>query len=293
MNNSMIKFFNPKALFTIIALFLLNASIVQAQEKKAEFPTDIFFEVACFEALQPGTSKMFIELGKPFHEEMIRQGLLVDWSFHRVDYPNGDDCECDYREVRVFKGLAALDKINSDETGMKIAKKLWPDMDMQETMKKFRETAKFKGSRIYHLMDAAAPGPTDGKMAVMNFMDVKPGMSEDYVSMEKTVFKPVHKASLAAGDSRDWILAQSILPYGTDFTTDFITVDVYDSYEQMARANGKMMETVNKVHPGKDVDALWDKMDGIRSLTHAEIMVKVTEAEVDPPAPEATSSTNK
>jgi hypothetical protein len=281
-----------KSLFTLLAVALLFTSAVQAQEKKQEFPKDLFVEIACFEALKPGAVKMFTEMGKPFHEEMIRMGILVDWSFHRVDYPNGDDCECDYREVRVFRGMAALDKLNSNELGMKIAAKLWPDMDMQATMKDFRETVKFKNSRIYHAMDAAAPNPVDAKMAVMNFMDAKPGKFEDCIAMEMEVFKPVHMVSMKTGKMKDWVIMESVLPYGTDFKTDYITVDIFDSYSDMS--SNDMMASFKKAHPGKDPMTVLNKMGDMRDLTHSEILVKITEADVKQPAlPEATSAKDK
>ena len=286
MKKRLLKSLQEKSVFTLVMLIFLTSFKLAAQDAK-EAPNDIFIEVACFKSKAPGASEMFKKYGKAWHEELIRQGVLINWSFYAVDFPNGEDCECNYREVRVFTDMKSLDKLSSQTYSMEIAQKVFPDENLDELMMMFREKVEFRNSIVYQMKDELIPGPSNSNMFVVNYMDVKPGMGQKYLKMETEVFKPAHAESQKAGSLTDWSVWQRVLPYGTDFNHDYLTVDAWGSYEKMA--NSDMEAAWKAAHPDKNAGDMYQKMTEMRDLRKAEIWINVARADLDK-KPDASSS---
>ena len=268
-----------------MALILAAGSNLYAQDAKK----NVYLEIACFKSNAPGASKLFTEFAKPFHEELIRQGVLVGWAFYKVDFPNGSDCNCEFREVRAFTDIKSMDILSSDAFTMEVAQKVFPDQNLEELMVMFREKVEFKNSQIYALEDELVPGPSKSHMLVVNFMDVKQGMDSEYEKMEKEVFKPVHEASRKAGKLVDWSMWERVIPYGADFDHDYLTIDVWGSYENMADQD--MGAFWKEIHPDMKPGEAFAKMDEIRDLRRAEVWISVVRA--DAPKTQEASSSNK
>ncbi len=110
------------------------------------------------------------------------------------------------------------------------------------------------GSEVFVLRDEAFPGPKNGgdkktQFVQANYMKVAEANSGNYAKMESEIFKPMHQAKAKAGHMNDWVLAQRILPYGSDWDNNFMTFDIYADWSDMTASNSGMFE---KVHPGKD-----------------------------------------
>ena len=288
MKKQLLNSLKVTSLFVLLALLFVSSVQLTAQDAK-EAPKNIFIEVACFKSKAPGVSEMFKKYGKAWHEELIRQGVLINWAFFAVDFPNGEDCECNYREVRVFTDMKTMDKLSSPEYGMEVAQKVFPDEDLELLMKSFRDKIDFRHSTVYELKDELIPGPSNSNMIVVNFMDVKPGMGSEYEKMESEVFKPVHSASQKAGHLVDWSLWERVLPYGSSFDHDYLTVDVWGSYENMAKADSGA--SWKAVYPDKNPADIYKKMAETRDLLKAEIWINVARAEPNK-KPDASSSNN-
>ena len=278
-----------KSLFVLMVLLFVSSFNMTAQDAK-ETPENIFVEIACFKAKAPGAVGLFRTWGKSFNEELIRQGVLKNWYFYAVDFPNGEDCECNYREVRTFTDMKSLDKLNSEDFTMRVAKKVFPEENIEEMMMQFREKVDFRHSVVYVLEDELIPGGNNNlkfydltpggimgsNMIVVNYMDVKAGMGDEYVKMETEVFKPVHAASQKAGELIDWSVWQRVLPYGSSFDHNYLTVDVWGSYKKMANAN--MEAAWKEVYPDKSPADVYSKMADTRDLLKAEIWIELAKA---------------
>lgn len=251
---------------SLILMLFTTSSIAQEQS----VPDDLFFEIACFKAKGPDAEAFFKNYGKPIHEEMIRQGILVNWEFFTVDYPTGSDCDCRYRAVRVFRGIGSLDKIKSDEIREKIIKKIWPNKSRKDIQAEFSKNVEFKSAEVYRLIDALIPDKTISNLLFVNFMDVKPVDRGDYLKMEDEYFKPLHAAANKSGKLVDWFVAQRVLPYGTNtIETDYITVDKFNNYEDFYALD--FDELFKSVHPKVDADTIWKKIAEKRKLAKMEI----------------------
>lgn len=267
-----------KAVLAVSLIILCLVSNLLAQEQNV--PEDIFIEIACFKAKKSDAVEYFKTRGKAIHEEMIRQGILTNWEFYTVDYPNGKDCDCNFRAVRVFRGIGQLDKIKSVATRQAIIKKIWPDKNLNDLRREFSESIEFRHAEVYNLNDALIPAPTQSNMMVVNFMDVKPGERANYLKKETEIFKPLHAANNKAGKLVDWVVAERVLPYGTEFKADFITIDKFENYSDFFDFN--FMDLFKKIHPQMDGPTTMKEMAETRKLLKSEVWQVVTRTETKP-----------
>lgn len=68
---------------------------------------------------------------------------------------------------------------------------------------------------------------------VVNYMKSTEGKSEEYVDLERKVWKKVHEAKLKDGKSRGWIFLEVLSRGENSPDYDYATIDLYDSPEQM------------------------------------------------------------
>ena len=92
-----------------------------------QMPEKIFVDVGCIKAKSPDLLEFMVEKGTAFNKEAQAQGMLLDWILLEVIYPNGEDCECDYRSVTVFTDMEQLDMLTDPATGFSIANKVFGD----------------------------------------------------------------------------------------------------------------------------------------------------------------------
>lgn len=260
---------------TFIASFIFLFFVSNTFSQQQNIPDDLFMEIACFKAKGPDAQDFFKNWSKPLHEEMIRQGILADWDFYTVDYPNGSDCDCRFRAVRVFRGIGSLDKIKSEKTRAAIVQKLWANKTLKDLRVEFQKNVEFKHAEVYRVTDALIPTKTTSNMMVVNFMDVKPADRNTYLEMEDEIFKPLHAASNKAGKLVDWFIAERELPYGMNVKTDYITVDKFDNYEDYF--SNDFMELFKTVHPTMKGNEVMIKMAEKRKLIKSEIWRLVPE----------------
>ena len=74
------------------------------------------------------------------------------------------------------------------------------------------------------------------------------------------------------GSMRGWSVNVPVLPSGTDVTYQGVSIDVFPSWE--AAMKGPAVEnTFKKVHPGKNIDAMFETLTKSRDLGRRELMV--------------------
>ena len=256
----------------LLLLFILisGTAILNAQQ---DIPKDLYMEIACFKYKKAGAVEYFKTTGNKINKELIRMGVIEDWKFFTVDFPNGSNCDCNLRAVRVFKGMSSLDKLRDLEIREKAIKNIWPDKDLDDVRAEFNEYNEFKGSEVFRLLDAVIPGPTDSNLSFVNFFKVKQGAWKEYERMETEVFKPLHVDMQKNGIMVDWFLAEQVFPYGADIPYNYITVDKFDSYEKVNEMSfGKSFD---RIHNAMDIKSTMKQMNELRSLHKTEIWRRV------------------
>ncbi|MDF1694983.1 MAG: hypothetical protein P1U56_04095 [Saprospiraceae bacterium] len=200
---------------------------------------------------------------------MIRKGVIDNWMMYKVDYPNGSTYECDFRAVCVFRGMTSVDKLKDSEFRTSIIKEIWPEKTRLDIAAEFNEVIDFRYAHIYHMKDALIPEATTNNLMVVNFMDVQADNRKEYIEMETGVFKPLHHARYKSGKMIDWVVAQRIIPYGSEIQPDYITIDKFQPYPDMHNPNFK--KEFEEAHPTKNFVKTMDRMAELRTVIKPEI----------------------
>ena len=67
-----------------------------------------------------------------------------------------------------------------------------------------------------------------------------------------------------------WGVVNLMLPWGSDYSYDSATIDMYNSVEEFLN-DGDMEDYFTKVHAGKDIDKLFAETDANSDLIRSEI----------------------
>ncbi len=251
-----------KAAVAVLVFTFVFGQSLQAQENET-----IYLEIT---KLKSGDDFMDVEneIVKPFVQERIKQGNLMAWVLYKVMYPRMENAEYDYVAMEVVNNFDHLNISQKEAMGM--AANVWPDTDLQPIVKRYDDSAENVGSEVFVLRDEAVEGgPEKGsprKYVQVNHMKVSEANSRAYAKMESEIFKPVHQDRAKNGTMSEWLLCQRILPYGSEWDNNFITMDFYENWSDMVSGGGDF----KKVHPNKDPGAIWEKMSKLRELRRAE-----------------------
>lgn len=107
--------------------------------------------------------------------------------------------------------------------------------------------------------------------AVVDFMKVKQGDEGNYVDLEKTVWKPIHQERINQSEIVGWVLYR-VHYTGSDDEYNFVTVALFDD---PAKLEQTFSVDVEKVHPGKDLDELFQKTMDSRQLVRQNLIRRV------------------
>lgn len=103
--------------------------------------------------------------------------------------------------------------------------------------------------------------------------------ANDYINLERTVYKPLHEYSVNNGEKIGWILYEIIYPYGEDTRYNYATVNLYkDTKQALDMSWTDFMVGFNEVHPDLDVNDINQRTQNARTLISGEIFALVDEA---------------
>ena len=141
-------------------------------------------------------------------------------------------------------------------------------VELDEKTNKARSWVK---SEVFYSIASAERGPTEGpsEWVMVNFMKVREGAGEDYINMELDYFLPIHQAHIDAGQLDDWLLMGRGMPYGASYDYQYMTVDVYGSWDNVFAS--PIDGVWDQVHPDLDTAELWEKMSKTRKLIRGEL----------------------
>ncbi|MBT8189682.1 MAG: hypothetical protein HKN67_13030 [Saprospiraceae bacterium] len=103
--------------------------------------------------------------------------------------------------------------------------------------------------------------------------------ANDYINLERTVYKPLHEYSVNNGEKLGWILYEIIYPYGEDTKYNYATVNFYkDAKQALDMSWTDFMVGFNEIHPDLDVAKVDQKTQNSRTLVKGEMFAMVDEA---------------
>ena len=261
-----------KSVLLLIGIFLCHLSFLQAQEEN-ETPT-YYWEFHYIKSKTPDYVSAERE-AKAIHMERIKQDKLVFWGLYRVEYPTGISAEYDYVTLNIYEGA---DQYANRWNGVsEIAKSA--KVDGASLSKKFTDSRDIVSSEVFISLDNAWSPPEEtapAQYVVYNRMKVPPGMGGQYVRLAMEIFKPYFKAAAEAGHLRNWWLLQRRMPLGSDYGYSYITLDVFQSMEQLLAPMSE--EVWTKAHGGKSMSELLGgkNVNDFRDRTRGDVWRVIT-----------------
>lgn len=112
-----------------------------------------------------------------------------------------------------------------------------------------------------------APQPAPS-VYVIGFMKVDPEKVQEYLRVERDIWKPVHQERIRTGRMKSWMLYRVRFPYGTANEYDFVTVNEYPSFEDEQHP---IAEVFAKVHPSVPFEQIIGRTFGARRNIRGEV----------------------
>jgi hypothetical protein len=121
--------------------------------------------------------------------------------------------------------------------------------------------------------------PKSPKYLEINYMKVEPAKNDDYVRMEKDIWKPLHQHRIKNGQLRSWAMYGMKFPFGTDEKYDYVTFNAYDQFTQLEDPYGNAAQLLIKLHPNMKPEDLARQTNSARKLVRSEVWELVDEAQ--------------
>ncbi|NNE29999.1 MAG: hypothetical protein HKN16_10195 [Saprospiraceae bacterium] len=253
--------------FLCLFVFTLFSLPLQSQESRS------FVILVDYMKSHPGQDAVSLEtdIFQPVHKQIVGAGDKMAWACYEVLFPNGKNVEYNYVTVNVYESAEKY----HDNSGMKWADafaKAHPGKSADEAWEKMSKARDWVKTEMFTFVDEAVEGPplAGDQMVKVNYMKTAQGMGDSYVDMESKYFKPAHKMAVKDGAMVDWQLYALTAPTGSSMPYNYITVDTYNGAKQMYAPYSNDME---KVHPGENIDKIWESMMKTRTLVRSETWV--------------------
>jgi len=233
--------------------------------------TPTVFARVVYQKVEQGKEQEFLtmlrENWKPAHKVRQQNGKITGWAIYRVHF-TGAGNEYNYVTVSYHD---SWEKTEVNDNYTELIKAANPKADAAAILAKTLTLRSIVKQELYSRNDitTAAASGAPARFFEIDFMKVKEGQGAEYVKVETEVWKPIHQAWVNDGKRSGWALWSLVFPSGSNSTYDFATSNGYSSYKQIGGENYE--EAFKKVHPGKDMQGLFNSTEKTRNLVRREL----------------------
>ena len=204
----------------------------------------------------------------------MEAGTISGWYFYSVIYPAGSAAEYNYLTVNVYDDFGKTNNSYSDD----VLKRGHPDAtdeQLAEMLQKTLSTREHVRSELWQLEDHI-PAEIVAPFHKANYMKVVPGMDDEYLELERSIWKPIHQTYKKFGHSAGWGTYSLLFPGGTDQPYNFGTIDSYKNYLELVISVPDSI--VRLAHPNTEElnwDSILSKTFEIRDHVRQEVRALV------------------
>jgi len=196
----------------------------------------------------------------------VDAGDFSAWYLFRSVYPLGLEARCDYYSVTVHKGTPPDPSVS---TRLDAAiRKSGVSMTLSEYLAKRSSLTTLVSSEIWRTAIQIA-APEKGDYLYVNSMKVH--NMNDWMDMERRVWKPMAESWVKDGIMRAWMVNRPVLPAGTDLKYQAVTLDVYSSWESALKSRS-VSDTFKKIHPTRNQETTFEAINKSRDLALRELL---------------------
>lgn len=221
--------FEPACTYKRFAiLFLLLSNTIWAQNPNGSS----YLSVSYYKVHNRDFETLALNILKPLHQHMVKEGAEVAWYLYKVKLPRGSEIPYHYISVTVQGNWAQVGESAEDYLTEVHGEDAATFMDQLE------ESASMVNLQTYQCLgQAVSPEKKPSNFIQVNEVKTNAGAENDYVALELKYFKPFHLARAAAGIMNNWGLYKRLLPYGERFDTDYVTFNGYATWDQINLQN--------------------------------------------------------
>ena len=257
--------------FAALAPLFFCAPASGAQQPSPSAPPARFV-VLDYMKVAPGKNDEYLrlerEVFKPFHQQRIKDKRLLGWELYEVRYTADTKREYDYVTANAYESMAATD----DQSGLvERFQRMYPGQQGTRILTQTGAARQTVRTEVWRLVDQIVPGKTPpGKYLVVDYMKSK---NDDYVKVERELWKPIHQDRARSGALDDWSLWSLQLPGGTSYPYDYATVNRVSSLGALDTPYPD--DLFKRVHPNIPLADLGSRTGASRDLTPSELWVLV------------------
>ena len=199
-------------------------------------------------------------------QSRVESGTVSTWYLLRAVEPAGRSAECDYLTVSIYPG-APPEPLGGDQLSAAL-KKANLFMTAAEYVAQRDAVATLISSNM--MVNQISVGKANkGGYLVVNYM--KTTNLDEWLKLEKELWKPLAEQMMKDGVTSGWSLNTRALGLNSDLPWQGVTVDVYPSWDAVFKGDPQFADRIKKVHPGKDINAMFDQFGKARTMVKTEL----------------------
>ncbi len=216
--------------------------------------------------VDPNSSDEYLELEKTWkkvHQERVKVGLITGWYLYNIRY-TGTESPYQYATITYYKTFDDSENLFFEG----IFDNALGTMDQDSFFVYTEEVRDLVRSEVFVQADGLEYNYQDpAKYIYLNFIKVNPGQENNYVEIEKYVWKPIHESLQRDNKMANWSLWN--LWFYTHSDYNYITMNEFYEYKDIDSYN--YSETFEIVHKGKDLESMMRNTSDARTSYKAEL----------------------
>jgi hypothetical protein len=214
--------------------------------------------------VKPGDTDKYLELEKEWtkiHRARLEKGYITGWQLWQKMYTGTDD-EYQYIVIDWYR-----DFLSTDQTGYReVVNELYSQKQIEELTDRTLDARKAVRVDVMHrVVNASMTKPT--AYITVSQMKVKPGMEDEYLKMERDIFKPIHEEAIRTGQMSTWSVWFKWPFEEGDY--QYVVVNGFKDFADLVNLNyGDLFKAV---YPDMDTGELKEKMPDIRRNTGVQV----------------------
>lgn len=201
----------------LICLFVISSAYAQSQKNN--------YKKIDYIQVNQDHQEQFLSLAEQLETSygaLIESGDLLSWSLYKVHYPGGKQSGYSFVSVATAPSLNSFESSFSKVT----APEFIPAGINTEDETQFENICSLVKSELWKVENWISGSDTANGISqymTMDYMEVAPGKTYDYLMLEDEIAKPIHEARLERDRMEGWEVYSLIIPGGTNYGYNYAT----------------------------------------------------------------------
>jgi hypothetical protein len=214
-----------------------------------------------------GEYREFMKESRKVGQVLADSGMMATSLRFRSVMPVGAAATCDFLFVNLYQGTPPA-PLGPDAFAENL-KKAHISMSADDYLARRSSLSQVVSSEMWRI--AIQVGDIQkGDYAFLNYMKVHD--ADNWLELERSVWKPMAEAWVKDGTLHGWFVAQLVLPGGTGAKYQAVTLDVLPNWDATFKGF-PVDKTWKQVHPDKDLNQVFEKLGKTRDLDLRTLVV--------------------